>query len=553
MDLTTRVNLVQNLLTTKEIPVSVGARLLDINRTSIYYKGTPVSEEELACKEIIDHLHTDNPTWGARQMSAQLKARGYHVGRRKARRYMNEMDIYPIYPKMNLSKRMQQAKVCPYLLRNAVIDKPNQAWSIDITYIPIKRGSANYLFSFKGGASIMTIETICNMLLDALTEAGFNESTLFNYKGIIRRFKTFCNEKGVTDYTPEIGQAYADDVISKKTGKYSAQRHYSQGRFSRLLTSYYNTGIFDLAVMKRGKQEPSNDALKVLYREYEEHLREQYSNENTVLFYAYEVFCLFKYLESIRLYEIRDITAGTIVDYIKTTKQNRQRAILCGLRLYFTFINRQDLFAIVDGMHAYRAKRIIPLLSDGEIQKITDAIQSSAISNRNAAIVLFGLTTGIRAIDLINLRLSDIDWDNETISFKQSKTGNYVFLPLTVSLGNAIARYLSEERPDAGNDYLFVRTIAPFDPLAGHTSCYAIVKSVFKTAGIRKDARIFGMHMLRHNAASTMVKNEVPISTIAAILGHADIDSTDIYITTDEKKLCECVLPMTGISKEVFS
>ena len=95
-------------MTTKEIPVSVGARLLDINRTSIYYKGTPVSEEELACKEIIDHLHTDNPTWGARQMSAQLKARGYHVGRRKARRYMNEMDIYPIYPKMNLSKRMQQ-------------------------------------------------------------------------------------------------------------------------------------------------------------------------------------------------------------------------------------------------------------------------------------------------------------------------------------------------------------------------------------------------------------------------------------------------------------
>ena len=127
-------------MTTKEIPASVGAKLLDINRTSIYYKSLPISKEELECKEIIDHLHTDNPTWGARQMSAQLKNRGYHVGRRKARRYMNEMDIYPIYPKMNLSKRMQQAKVCPYLLRNAVIDAPNQAWSIDITYIPIKHG-----------------------------------------------------------------------------------------------------------------------------------------------------------------------------------------------------------------------------------------------------------------------------------------------------------------------------------------------------------------------------------------------------------------------------
>ena len=140
VDLTTRVNLVRNLSTNKELPVSTGAKLLGINRTSVYYGGIPVSEEELECKSIIDHLHTDNPTWGARQMSAQLKLRGYQVGRRKAGRYMREMDITPIYPKMNLSKRMKQAKVCPYLLRNAVIDRSNQAWSIDITYIPMKHG-----------------------------------------------------------------------------------------------------------------------------------------------------------------------------------------------------------------------------------------------------------------------------------------------------------------------------------------------------------------------------------------------------------------------------
>ena len=140
LDLTTRVNLVQNLLKTKELPVKTGAALLDINRTSVYYKGMPISQEELDCKSIIDRLHTDNPAWGARQLSAQLKKRGHQVGRRKTRRYMNEMGIDPIYPKMNLSKRMRQAKVCPYLLRNAVIDRPNQAWSIDITYIPIKRG-----------------------------------------------------------------------------------------------------------------------------------------------------------------------------------------------------------------------------------------------------------------------------------------------------------------------------------------------------------------------------------------------------------------------------
>ena len=92
-DLTTRVNLVRNLSTTKELPVSTSSKLLGINRTSVYYEGLPVSQEELECKSIIDHLHTDNPTWGACQMSAQLKLRGYHVGRRKASRYMREMDI----------------------------------------------------------------------------------------------------------------------------------------------------------------------------------------------------------------------------------------------------------------------------------------------------------------------------------------------------------------------------------------------------------------------------------------------------------------------------
>ncbi len=140
MDPDTRVCLIRSLLRTKELPVSVGAELVGVGRSSVYYKSAGPSADELECKKIIDRLHTDNPTWGARQMSAQLKLRGHNVGRRKARRYMDEMAIDPIYPKMNLSKRQKRAQVVPYLLRNAVIDAPNQAWSIDITYIPIRHG-----------------------------------------------------------------------------------------------------------------------------------------------------------------------------------------------------------------------------------------------------------------------------------------------------------------------------------------------------------------------------------------------------------------------------
>ena len=140
MDQTTKLGLLKSLSKTKEIPVSTGAMLLGINRTSIYYAGIAISDEELEAKAIIDRLHTENPSWGARQMSSQLKVRGYHVGRKKARRYMTEMAIDPIYPKINLSKRAHNAMILPYLLKNAVITRPNQAWSIDITYIKMKKG-----------------------------------------------------------------------------------------------------------------------------------------------------------------------------------------------------------------------------------------------------------------------------------------------------------------------------------------------------------------------------------------------------------------------------
>lgn len=120
--------------------VKRAAELLDINRTSIYYKGRLASAEELEIMDHMDRIHTDNPAWGSRQLASQLKELGYEIGRYKVRRFMYEMGIEAIYPKPNLSKAMPGHKVYPYLLSNKPITGPNQAWSIDITYIRLKHG-----------------------------------------------------------------------------------------------------------------------------------------------------------------------------------------------------------------------------------------------------------------------------------------------------------------------------------------------------------------------------------------------------------------------------
>lgn len=397
----------------------------------------------------------------------------------------------------------------------------------------------------------MLIEEICDQLIAALQDAGYNDSTIFNYRGVIRRFKKICEEEGVTEYDLDIGQRYADAVISNVTGKFSTNRYHTQGRFIRLLNSYYFNGEFDFATMKRGKQTPNDPVARVIYDKYCAYLAETYDNESTIHFYEYGMYYLLHYLEQCEYNDVNSLTSEIVIQYIAGSKPERQRGVLCELRSIFRFLDREDLIEAIAGIRAPRIKKIIPVLTDEEYEQINKAIENRDVSLRDAAIVRLGLSCGIRARDLINLKLSDIDWDNETISFKQSKTGNMVCLPLTTAVGNALVRYLCEERPPAKNDYLFVRQLAPFDAFTDHASCYAVVERVFTKAGVAKDSRILGMHMLRHNAASTMVRNQVPIETIAAILGHTSPDTTDIYITTDEVRLRECVLPMDGISKEV--
>ncbi|WP_422120685.1 IS3 family transposase [Koleobacter methoxysyntrophicus] len=124
----------------KEITVKRQCELLDINRTSIYYTPVPISPEEIEIKHKIDEIYTRWPTYGYRRITAMLKRYGYEINRKRVRRYMREMGIYGICPGPNLSKRNKQHHTYPYLLRNLPIERPNQVFGIDITYIRMKHG-----------------------------------------------------------------------------------------------------------------------------------------------------------------------------------------------------------------------------------------------------------------------------------------------------------------------------------------------------------------------------------------------------------------------------
>jgi putative transposase len=115
-------------------------QLLNISRSSFYYKPKPIKAEDLQLMRLIDEQYLKTPSWGSRSMRNHLRRLGYKVNRKKVQRLMRLMGLEAIYPKPKTSRPHPQHKVYPYLLRNLKIDRANQVWAADITYIPMSRG-----------------------------------------------------------------------------------------------------------------------------------------------------------------------------------------------------------------------------------------------------------------------------------------------------------------------------------------------------------------------------------------------------------------------------
>jgi len=172
---------------THDLPIGRQCQLLEISRASAYYQPTPVSAEDLALMRRIDELHLAHPFAGARMLRDLLRREGYTIGRKRVRTVMARRGIDALYRKPNTSRRHPTHPVYPYLLRTLTLDRPNQVWAADITYIPMKRGFV-YLFAVLDWArrrvlawrlsTTLTTDFCMEAVQEAINRAGVPE--IFN-------------------------------------------------------------------------------------------------------------------------------------------------------------------------------------------------------------------------------------------------------------------------------------------------------------------------------------------------------------------------------------
>ena len=124
-------------------------RLLQLSRSAVYYRPTPANLADLDLMAGMDRQYLKTPYYGSRRMTAWLRTQGHQVNRKRVRRLMRAMGLEAIYRKPNTSKPAPEHRIYPYLLKGVAVDRVNQVWAADITYLPMSRGFL-YLVAIMG-------------------------------------------------------------------------------------------------------------------------------------------------------------------------------------------------------------------------------------------------------------------------------------------------------------------------------------------------------------------------------------------------------------------
>ena len=202
---------------------------------------------------------------------------------------------------------------------------------------------------------------------------------------------------------------------------------------------------------------------------------------------------------------------------------------------------RAGLADVVPGYAHWRLADLPRYLAAEQVNRLIAACDGEVVERRrDRAILLLLARLGLRAGDVAQLRLGDIEW--ETGSLRVSGKSRYeVRLPLPQDVGDAIAAYLSCRPSTCPSDHVFLRNIAPFRPFRKGDGVSSVVKRLMRQAGIV--APVKGAHVLRHTAATEMLRHGVPLEKIGLVLRHRGIDTTAHYAKADVMLLKQIAQP----------
>jgi integrase len=216
------------------------------------------------------------------------------------------------------------------------------------------------------------------------------------------------------------------------------------------------------------------------------------------------------------------------------------------LKYLFEYSHVQTDLSVAVPKMASPHKKAYQGFADEEIRKLLAAAdRSTLIGKRDYAIMILAAQTGLRSVDILALKRSDINWRKSEINIVQSKTGKPLNITLEVESGNAICDYILNARQDCDIPNVFLRTEYPLGALRCQAA-HSIIQKYMKVAGIETSTqKRYGFHSFRRAFGTRLLESGTPVHLLSQLLGHTDLDSAKPYMSASEKGLKECCLSLT--------
>lgn len=396
-----------------------------------------------------------------------------------------------------------------------------------------------------------TLEELVDGLMNHLKSIGYKESTRERYLAYYKVLIKYCKRKGVNYFSLDLGKQFLLEHHNHRWvdfEKLTMNQNYLQ-KHIWMLHEFQFYG--EVRQKKRPLKEMSLSNFESVLNGYISYETERGLKSTTLKGKEFSVRKVFKYFESIGIKNVSDIQPEHVYGFLAsksyysvTTKEAYQYL----LRSLIAYMSQENLcskdLARMFPVISIHTKNSYPSYFTPEcITKLLQSVDTETLyGKRDYVILLLATTLGLRCIDICNLTLDDIDWKRKAIGFIQSKTGEYVSLPISDELFLALIDYIKNARPECDYREVLISNRAPVRPF-DHRNFYEMLQKYFKCIGLTfKEDQRHGMHSMRSSLASNMLRSETPIPVISNVLGHKYTDTTGIYIKIDLEGLRKVAL-----------
>lgn len=394
-------------------------------------------------------------------------------------------------------------------------------------------------------SKIMEIQKLIEHANQLLKESRYSSSRVDTYNWLWKKgILAYMFSRGLVDYDENVANDFA---LTCHDGSNVTFHHRDLIKSIDVLTNVLLNNNLG-GRMHRAIEYPLRGEIGDAADQYLDFLKSRRIDEKkTLQRYRKTISNFIEYLSGAGKYNLSGLTEEAIIKYIES-REHQQKEYIDTTRRFLSFLFHKNLiskdysYLLKSLGKKFKRVKIPSFYAPDEVLQVEQSIsRSSNIGKRNYAMVLLCSRVGLRVSDVANLKLNNVDWENNNINLLQYKTGNPLTVPLLPIVGNAIIDYLRFARPKSMSDKVFLSCRAPYDELNG-ASVHGAISVVFKSAKIEIENRHHGGHALRFSLAQRMLDKSIPIPIISETLGHSELDSTRNYVRIDLLHMLRCVL-----------